>query len=229
MVQKLILFDIDKTLVKEMERSSNPWPQAFESVYGIKCGITISQANSHGMTHKQIAIETLKNQGLKEGEIFKKMNLFIKILEKIYKKSLENGKITLFPKIPELLQKLSKKKYVLGLITGNTKEIALAKLKMAKIDKFFSIGGFGNDSANREELIKLALERAEEKYHFQFDEKKIFVIGDTPKDIIPAKKFHLQTIGVATGLYSKSQLKESGADFVLNNLEDIDKVLSIIG
>src|SRR3989344_5241945 len=173
MEQKLILFDIDKTLVKEMEHSSNPWPQAFESVYGIKCGITISQASSHGMTHKQIAIETLKNQGLKEGEIFKKMNLFIKILEKIYKKSLENGKITLFPKIPELLQKLSKKKYVLGLITGNTKEIALAKLKMAKIDKFFSIGGFGNDSANREELIKLALERAEEKYHFQFDEKKI--------------------------------------------------------
>ena len=99
---------------------------------------------------------------------------------------------------------------------------------MAKIDKFFSIGGFGDDSANREDLIKLALERAKEKHHFQFDEKKVFVIGDTPRDIIPAKKFHLQTIGVATGIYSKSQLKESGADFVLDNLEDVDKVLSII-
>jgi len=228
MIKKLILFDIDKTLVKEMKQGSNPWPQAFESVYGINCEITVSQANSHGMTHKQIAIETLKNYGLKEGEILKKLDLFIKTLEKIYKKSLENGKINLFPKIPELLQKLSKKKYVLGLITGNTKEIAFAKLKMAKIDKFFSIGGFGDDSANREDLIKLALERAKEKHHFQFDEKKVFVIGDTPRDIIPAKKFHLQTIGVATGIYSKSQLKESGADFVLDNLEDVDKVLSII-
>src|SRR3989344_1355525 len=172
MEQKLILFDIDKTLIKEMERSSNPWPLAFQSVYGIKCEITLSQANSHGMTHKQIVIETLKNHGLKENETF----------EKIYKKSLEHGKITLFPKIPKLLQKLSKKKYILGLITGNTKEIAFAKLKMAGIDKLFSIGGFGDDSANREELIKLAIERAKEKHHFQFDEKKVFVIGDTPKD-----------------------------------------------
>ena len=229
MDKKLILFDIDKTLIKEMERSSNPWPLAFQSVYGIKCEITLSQANSHGMTHKQIVIETLKNHGLKENEIFEKMDLFIETLEKIYKKSLENGKINLFPKIPELLQKLSKKKYILGLITGNTKEIAFAKLKMAGIDKFFSIGGFGDDSANREELIKLAIERAKEKHHFQFDEKKVFVIGDTPKDILPAKKFHLQTIGVATGLYSKSELKDSGADFVIDNLEDIEKILSIIG
>ncbi len=229
MVQKLILFDVDKTLVKEMERSSNPWSQAYKSVYGIDCKTTLSQANSHGMTHKQIALETLKSNGLKEDEILEKMDLFIKTLEKIYKKSLENGKITLFPKIPELLQKLSKKKYLLGLITGNTKEIAFTKLKMAGIDKFFSIGGFGDDSANREELIKLALERAKGKCHFQFDEKKVFVIGDTPKDIIPAKKFHLQTIGVATGIYSKSQLKESGADFVIDNLEDIEEVLSIIG
>src|SRR3989338_3392856 len=105
MEQKLILFDIDKTLIKEMERSSNPWPQAFQSVYGINCEITLSQANSHGMTHKQIAIETLKNHDLKEDEILGKMNLFIETLEKIYKKSLENGKIILFPKIPHLLQK----------------------------------------------------------------------------------------------------------------------------
>ena len=77
MEQKLILFDIDKTLIKEMERSSNPWPLAFQSVYGIKCEITLSQANSHGMTHKQIVIETLKNHGLKENEILEKKGIVV--------------------------------------------------------------------------------------------------------------------------------------------------------
>ncbi len=228
MDKKLILFDIDKTLVDEMERDGNPWPLAFESVYGVNCSITISQGNSHGMTHKQIAIETLKNNGLKENEILEKLDFFIEALEKFYKKSLENGKISLFPKIPELLQKLSDKGHVIGLITGNTRIIAFAKLKKAGIDNFFQIGGFGDDSANREELIKLALERAKEQHFFQFDEKKVFVIGDTPKDISAAKKFHLQTIGIATGLYSKQNLFDAGADFVLDNLQDIEKVSSII-
>jgi len=228
MEQKLILFDIDKTLVSEMERDGNPWPLAFESVYRINCPITVSQANSHGMTHKQIAIETLKNNGLKEAEILKKLDFFIETLEKFYEKSLKNGKISLFPKIPELLQKLSDEKYILGLITGNTRIIAFAKLQKAGIDKFFTIGGFGDDSPNREELIKLALDRAKEKYSFQFDVKRVFLIGDTPRDISAAKKFHLQTIGVATGIFSKQNLSDAGADFVLDNLQDIEKVLSII-
>ena len=229
MDKKLILFDIDKTLVDEMVRDGTPWQSAFNSVYGVDCGITVSSANTHGMTHKQIAIETLKNKGFKEDEILEKLDFFIETLERFYKKSLENGKISLFPKIPELLQKLSDKKYILGLITGNTRIIAFAKLKKAGIDNFFTIGGFGDDSANREELIKLALERAKEKYSFQFDEEKVFVIGDTPKDVSAAEKFHLQTIGVATGLYSKQNLSDAGANFVLDDLQDIEKVLSIIG
>jgi len=226
MGQKLILFDIDKTLVNEMKRNGDPWKSAFKSVYGINCPITLSQANSHGMTMKEIAIETMGNKGLKKDKILEKLDSFIEALEKFYNKSLEKGKIVLFPKIPELLEKLSDKKYILGLITGNTKIIAFAKLKKAKIDKFFTIGGFGDDNPNREKLVKLALNRAKEKYSFQFDKENVFVIGDTPKDISAAKKFHLRTIGVATGLYSKQNL--SDADFVLENLQDIEKVLSII-
>ena len=118
MKQKLILFDIDKTLINENKRDDDPWQLAFKFVYGIDCPITLSQANSHGMTMKEIAVETMKNEGLKEEEISKKLDLFIKSLEKFYKKSLEKSKISLFPKIPDLLQKLSNKKYILGLVTG---------------------------------------------------------------------------------------------------------------
>ncbi len=228
MDKKLILFDIDKTLVDEMVRDGNPWKLAFKSVYSVDCDVTVSSANTHGMTHKQIAIETLKNNGFKEDNILEKLDFFIETFEKFYKKSLENGRISLFPKIPELLQKLSDEGHILGLITGNTRIIAFAKLKKAGIDRFFTIGGFGDDSPNREELIKFALNRAKENHSFQFDDKNVFVIGDTPKDISAAKKFHLKTIGVATGLYSKQNLFDVGADFVLDNLQDIEKVLSIV-
>ncbi|MBI4029988.1 HAD hydrolase-like protein [Candidatus Berkelbacteria bacterium] len=227
-MKKLILFDIDKTLVKEMERSKNPWPEAFEQVYGINCPVTVANANSHGMTHKQIAIETLKNQGFQEKEILDKLDLFIKTFEKIYLESLENGKIILFDKIPELLQKLSKEGHVLGLITGNTKIIAYAKLKKAGIDKFFKLGGFGDDSHSRNEVLKTALDRAHQQYPHTFTEKNTFVVGDSPRDISAAEGQRLITIGVATGIYSAGDLKTAGADFVLDNLEDIEKVLSIL-
>jgi len=228
MVKKLILFDIDKTLVNEMQREGNPWRSAFKSVYGVDCPITIPKTNTHGMTHKEIAIENMKSKGLNEDEILKKLDLFIETLETVYKKSLENGKIVLFPRIPELLQKLSEKEHILGLITGNTKLIAFDKLKKAGIGHFFSIGGFGDDSTSREDLIKLALERTKEKYSFEINEENIFVIGDTPKDISAAEKFNIQTIGVATGIYSKKELSNAGADFALDNLENVEKVLEII-
>lgn len=228
MNKKLILFDIDKTLVDEVIRKSNPWRQAFNEVYGIDCEVTLARPNSQGMTMKEIAIETLTNKGLKKDEILDKLDLFITSLEKFYKKSLENGKISLFPKIPELLQKLSDKRHILGLITGNTNVIAFAKLRKAGIGNFFTVRGFGDDSHKREELIIAAIDRVKEKYNLEFDNKNIFVIGDTPKDIAAAKKFNLQTIGVATGIYSKDELIKSGADFVLDNLQNIKKVVSII-
>ena len=190
--------------------------------------ITLASGSSDGMTHKQIAIETLKNQGLKEDEILEKLDMFLKDLEKFVKISLTKGVVSLFPKISELLQVLSVKKYILGLVTGNTKIIAFAKLKKAQIDTFFTVGGFWDDSVNREELVKFAIQRAEQQYCCSFNNSDIFVIGDTPKDISVAKKFHLQTIGVATGIYSKSDLKKSGADFVVDNLENIQEIESII-
>jgi phosphoglycolate phosphatase len=227
MAQKLILFDIDKTLIKDMKREGNPWIEAFESVYGIKNKIKMSKESFHGMTHRQIAIELLKMRGLKEEEILGKLDEFMVIFGKAYEKSLKNGRVVLFPKIPDLLQKLSEK-HILELITGNIKKVAFIKLKLGGIDRFFSTGGFGDDSSNREDLVRLALERANEKYGFTSDGRNTFIIGDTPNDILAAKKFSLKTIGVATGIYPKSQLEKCGADFVLDNLEDIEAVTSII-
>lgn len=228
MKQKLILFDIDQTLVDKLVRVTNPWKSACKVVYGVDIGTTFSQINTYGMTMKEISIVVLKKNGLKEEKIMEKIDSFFENLTRLYEKSLVNGKVSLFPKIPELLKKLSDKNYILGLVTGNTKEISFAKLKKAKIDKFFTIGGFGEDSIKREDLVEFALNRAKKKYSCEFDKKSVFVIGDTPRDISAAKKFPVQTIGVASGVYTKEDLSRAGADFVLDNLQDVKKVLSII-
>ena len=43
------------------------------------------------------------------------------------------------------------------------------------------------------------------------------MIGDTPKDVDAGKNAGFSTVGVATGQFSARQLKDAGADFVIDN------------
>jgi phosphoglycolate phosphatase-like HAD superfamily hydrolase len=94
------------------------------------------------------------------------------------------------------------------------------------LDSYFTFGGFGSDSEERPGLVKKALERAWDLYHYQGD--RVFVIGDTPRDVAAAKPFQLHTVAVATGRYSTEDLQKTGADHVLEDLQDVEKVLEII-
>ncbi|TET60029.1 hypothetical protein E3J48_07135 [Candidatus Aerophobetes bacterium] len=59
-------------------------------------------------------------------------------------------------------------------------------------------------------------------------DNNVFLFGDTPRDMIAGKEAGIRTIGVTTGVYSKLQLENAGADFVLKSLEDTNEVLKII-
>lgn len=101
------------------------------------------------------------------------------------------------------------------------------KLKKAKLDKFFKLGGFGSDAIRRPDIIRVAIRRVEEKFDFKFD-NNVFVIGDSPKDIEAGKEAGVKTIGVATGVYSENALKRCKPDYTLPNLKNTKKILDII-
>lgn len=228
MNSRLILFDIDKTLIKKVNLNQNPWKIAFEKIYGVKNSFGLREIETHGKTHKGLTIEGLKKHNLSEEAINDKLDFFLEELGNIYSNILDDGEVIIFNEIKELLRFFSEKGFYLGLITGNTKRIAFDKLKKGDIDSFFEIGGFGEDSITRDKLIELALIRAKNKFKKDFNNNNIFVIGDTPLDISSAKTHNLRTIGVTTGIYSKKDLEEAGADYVLNNLENIEYIIEII-
>ncbi len=226
MNNKLILFDIDRTLVKETIKTGDPWSKALEETFGKEFDIDIV-SKSEGKTQKQIALAAIKNNKLSENEKINRLDDFIRNLIKYYSIYLESGKVNLYPNIVELLKILKKQGHMLGIVTGNVKEIGELKLKKAGIDGFFEFGVFGDDSIERDNIVKIALDKAE-KRNFKFKGDNAFVIGDTFHDISSAKNSNLVAIGVATGIFSKQQLKDAGADYVLDNLEDTDKFLDII-
>jgi phosphoglycolate phosphatase len=79
----------------------------------------------------------------------------------------------------------------------------------------------------RSVLVKNALKASEAKIGV-IDKEKIFLIGDTPRDILGGQKIGVRTIGVATGDFSKEELVIAGAEFIFEDLKDTKKVLKII-
>lgn len=224
-MQKLILFDIDKTLITNATGHKAAFSKAVKEVYGIDT--TVEIINYNGMTDPMIIIGVLKKVGLKESEIMLKIKGCMKAMADHFEKLKDNDQMEILDGVPELLKELDKRIFLIGLVTGNLEPIAWGKMKRFKINQYFKLGGFASDNSNRTELVKIAIKRAEENYNFKFD-NNVFLFGDTPQDVNAGNEAGIVTVGVATGIYSMEELKEAGASFAIDNLKDIKRILTII-
>lgn len=221
----LLLFDIDGTLIKGSRAHSRAFSEAIEKVYGISTSIDIIE--HHGMTDSEIIIELLRRIGLDEQVVQSKLEDCLQMLVKSFDKLFEQDEVIVLPGVEELLRELGKLNVLMGLVTGNLESIAKLKLKRVGLSSYFRFGAFGSDGKKRANLVKLAIRRADESFGFKSN-SNVFLFGDTPRDMIAGKENGVKTVGVATGIYTEEQLRDAGADFVLKDLRNTDKILKII-
>ena len=107
----------------------------------------------------------------------------------------------------------------LGLLTGNTAAGAAAKMRHFKLDRYFPIGAYGSDHADRNQLGPIALDRAAAHFGSNFTPSETWIIGDTPKDIACARAIGARCLAVATGNFSTEALTAHGADEVVGTLD----------
>ncbi len=223
----LILFDIDKTLIQSSTaKDTIAYPAAFKNIYGVDA--TIDFAKVQGMTDQQIIIDTMKAKGVDEKIIHSKLQACMNAMVSAFNRVADTDIIVVLPGIPELLKELHRRKVLMGLVTGNLEPIARTTLRKVKLDHYFPIGGFGSDHIDRAVLVKIALQRAQEQYHFS-KSGTVILCGDAPQDMQAGKKARVRTMGVTTGIYTKEQLLKAGADIIINNWKDTQKVLALMG
>ncbi len=224
-MNKLVLFDVDYTLVSGLKGHKRAFREALKRVYGVDADIDI--INHQGMVDKQTIIEVLLKKNFKRAEILQKIEKCTKEMEALFKDIIKDDEITLLPGVRELLKELSKQNIQMGLVTGNLEVIAREKLDKVGINSYFKFGGFGSDGFKRTTLVKIAVKRAEKIFDCKFS--NIFLFGDTPRDIIAGREGGVVVGGVATGNYSKEELKKAGADFVLESFKEKERFFKIIG
>jgi phosphoglycolate phosphatase len=129
--------------------------------------------------------------------------------------------VRLLPGAGELVHTLARIEAVtLGLLTGNYPETGRMKLEAAGLDvSVFAVGAWGCDGRSRRDLPPVAMHAHRERSQSELEPQRVVIIGDTPHDIDCARAHGCRSIGVATGSYSVDTLRESGADLVVERLD----------
>jgi phosphoglycolate phosphatase len=143
---------------------------------------------------------------------------------------LKNGKKPyIHPGVETLLQKLSKERNgYLGLVTGNIKKGAMLKLHAAGLSHYFPIGGYGDDSKNRDDLAPIAIQRAKEHYKINTDKNDIWIIGDSIYDVFCAQNNMLRCLAVCSGWTKCEDLQAVNPEYLVTDLSDLHNILKIL-
>jgi phosphoglycolate phosphatase-like HAD superfamily hydrolase len=226
---KLVLFDIDGTLVLTGGAGIRAMNRAGESVLGLLNlldGIPVA-----GRTDWIIMQEALQKAGHDlDDDLFARMrdahHQFLR--EEILLPG--DGVKEVMPGIRSLLPALEARDDMsLGLLTGNFEEAARIKLGHFDLWEYFRCGAFGDDAADRNALVPFAVDRARDCGLGDFEYGDVIVIGDTPSDVACARAVGALPVAVATGTYTVDALRHTGAPIVLENLSDTEGFLKMIG
>ena len=223
---KLILFDIDGTIMDSGGAGTRSMDIAFKELFSVDNAFRdISMA---GKTDVEILKEGLKRHNLPSDNGV--IPAFISAYVKNLARDIDNPKKVIKPGIAELLGMLSERDGIrLCLLTGNLEEGARIKLKSIGVDRYFPFGAFGSDHEDRNMLLPIAADKFKGLYKEGISFKDCIIIGDTPKDVECARPYGAKAIAVATGPYSMDILNNTGADMVLKDLSNPNEFLRFIG
>ena len=221
---KLVLFDIDGTVVNSNGAGVRSMLEAMEAVFGREAdsdGYSMS-----GKTDAQIAVELMGKAGIGREEVFENLDRVWAHYIKGLAGELEDRAPTVCPGVPELLNRLSRHPEVLlGLLTGNVERGAWLKLKKAGVARYFRLGAFGDRVPDRRLLPDVARSKAEALVGRRFPGMDTVIVGDTPNDVVCARSADAVAVAVATGTFPERVLAQEDPDYLFGTLEDTDAAL----
>jgi phosphoglycolate phosphatase-like HAD superfamily hydrolase len=218
--QRLVLWNVDQTLVEVGRVTREAYAEAFQKVTGRRM---VRLAPTAGRTESEIIFETLAFNDVPAGD--DTLPAFIDALARSFAARRvgvrEHGRV--LPGAREGLAAVARLPQVVqSVLTGSIQPNAVIKLTELGLDRHldFEVGGYGSEVYPKGALVELARTRASEKYGLPFGESTTVVIADSPFDVRAAHIAHATIIAVATGAATEAELASAGADVVLPTLAE---------
>jgi phosphoglycolate phosphatase-like HAD superfamily hydrolase len=231
-VRRLVLWDIDGTLVQAGEVGRDIFTEAFQAVVGrAPDQVAARMLAMAGRTDPEIALDFLAAHEIAEGASHLPAFSEALVTALAAKAAVIRERGRALPGARETLALLGRTEGVVqSLLTGNVQPNALLKLASFELDGYldFDVGGFGSDHHHRPSLVEVARTKAERKYGTAFDGTATVLVGDTPLDVAAGRAGGARVVAVATGPYGADELAATEADAVLESLQDTEAALKAI-
>ena len=221
MSSRLVLFDIDCTLIDTGGAGLSAISAAAEKLFGHEGPpLDLAGSTDSGIVRGLFEYFGRPYDASLEAEFYE---VYLPLMEANLNSDEFEGKV--LPGVEALIASLENDGHSLGLMTGNIERGAIVKAAHYGLAEHFQFGSYGDDHWDRNKLGPIALERANRHTGKLFSSDDVLVIGDTPKDVACAHAFGAPCLAVATGSFTVDQLRECGADQVLENLEGAEETL----
>jgi phosphoglycolate phosphatase-like HAD superfamily hydrolase len=227
-VERLILWDIDSTLVRAGPLGRVLYAAAFERVTGRPMRV---QSPTHGRLEPDIFRDTLVANDLDPAA--HSFVAFAGALAAAYEAGAERlgREGAALPGAASALEALGvRARTVQTVLTGNVRPVARVKLAAFGLDRHvdLTIGAYGDDAEERAGLVDVAWRRASCRLGAAFGEASTVLVGDSVHDVAAGRGAGVRVVAVATGRNSREELAAAGADVVLADLDDTAAVLRAI-
>lgn len=224
---KLIIFDMDQTLIEFIEVHNKAARQLFKRIFNVDASLTEIDYAGKSLFESFHQLAVLKN--ITEDKFLSHKDQLLQSYEDAFARNIpvDAGKYIL-PGVEKLLKELAKTDNIVMLYTGDSRGIVEAVFKATGLGKYFHACFYGTEVKKRADMVALSLKKANELTGKNFGDRDIVIIGDSLRDIEVSKHFNALMISVATGVYSENELKQAGADYVFKDLSDFQQVLNTI-
>lgn len=225
---RLLLFDIDGTLIRSNSAGRSVMAYALETVYGTAG--PIEDYRMGGKTDRRIIADLLTAVNIPKAKIEAGLPEVYRLMTEKGAEIFPERDMRVCPGIETLLATLqTRPDAVVGLLTGNIEGVAPLKLAAAGIEPSqFRLGAYGSDHADRNKLPQVAMQRANELTGCTFIGANTTIIGDTPADILCARAGNATAVAVASGWHAAHTLNDHHPDFLFESFTDTSTVLEAL-
>jgi phosphoglycolate phosphatase-like HAD superfamily hydrolase len=216
---RLVLFDIDGTLIRTGGAGVKAFAKVFETEFKAVDGF--ERMKFGGRTDTGLVREFFGYHNIPvTPENFKRFfERYVFWLDHILKET----QTTVCTGVWEFIRALQglAQPPLIGLLTGNIRLGAEIKLRHARLWDVFVTGGFADDSEERDKIAAIAKERGSRLLNEDLQGKQVLVIGDTPLDIRCARAIGAKVLAVATGMVPIEELESHKPDWAVRDLTEV--------
>jgi phosphoglycolate phosphatase-like HAD superfamily hydrolase len=216
---RLVLFDIDGTLVHTGGAGAKAFARAFASEFGVPDGT--QRLKFAGRTDVSLVREFFTTYHIEASA--ENFDRFFKAYILCLRQTIVGCNGGACPGVLEFFQALRSRPQppLTGLLTGNIKQGARIKLERFDLWQHFSFGGFADDHEERDQIAAAALRRGRRHLGRHLRGEEVLVIGDTPLDIRCGRAIGAKVLAVATGGASLEDLQRHNPDWAVPDLTHI--------